>query len=440
MRRSCRPIDALRRRASSIAAASPLARAACGEQQQVERLALPLDVAARQRQRPRRRRARRTARTSPARGRGRRLRLGPLVGQGDALAHLGRRRAPPRPRSPGVPAIARRSSDGVAARLALQRRQRFGRPALGDQEVGIGDRRVGVGAERAARGGRRRRRRRRGASRSSSSASDVSSQPCVAAGRPRPGEQRLEAAAGRGDLAAQRRVLGQAGAGVQVGARPRRRRGRPRPTRRSGPARAAPSPASARPAAGARSPGRASSRRRLATAASKSCRYCCSVARISSTSAGAVAASGQGRSAASARPAKRGSPARAPVELAPRDADRERGVVGPRRELPAQPPVLARSPAAAGSTSITSSSRVGTIGSADAAGRSNRKRPAARAPVGKCMDPHRAAIVREARAPPSASLSVDLPRLAGLVGRAGRPPPVSTGSSMSAGDATSSCR
>ena len=56
-------------------------------------------------------------------------------------------------------------------------------------------------------------------------------------------------------------------------------------------------------------PGRPSSARRLATEASNSCRYCCSVARSNSTSSGAVAVSGQGRSAASASPAKRGSPA-----------------------------------------------------------------------------------------------------------------------------------
>ena len=147
MRRSCRPSAAFSRRdfVDRRGVAARLRR--LGEQQQVERLALLLDVAARQRQRLRRRRARRAARTSPARGRE------DFFASGRWLARAMRSRISATSAG-AVAAFARRAGDrqaqqhGVGARLALQRRQRLGRPALGDQEVGIGDRRVGVGAER----------------------------------------------------------------------------------------------------------------------------------------------------------------------------------------------------------------------------------------------------------------------------------------------------
>ena len=141
MRRSCRPIAAFRRRASSIASRLPLARAASREHQQVERLALLRDVAARERER-----ALRIALDDESEHRllaaVEDARLGPLVGERDALAHLGdialRRRGAWR---------AFRRSRGAARTVSVRvssfsTRERLRRSALRDQEIGIGDRRV----------------------------------------------------------------------------------------------------------------------------------------------------------------------------------------------------------------------------------------------------------------------------------------------------------
>ena len=208
MRRSCRPIDAFRRRASSIASAAARARG-LGEHEQVERLALLRDVAARQLERARRRvldderEHRLLAAVEDARFRA-------LVGQGDALAHLG-----------DVALAARRlgaragdrqaQQDGVGARLVLQHLERLGRPALGDQEIGIGDRGVGVGAEAkdvaigGIGGG--------GAAVALLELGKRGRQPAARARRQlRVGQHRLEALARHADVAAQGGVLGQAGA------------------------------------------------------------------------------------------------------------------------------------------------------------------------------------------------------------------------------------
>ena len=188
MRRSCRPTVALRRRASSIAAASPLGARGLGEQQQVERLALPLDVAAGQGQRPGRRLLDEQGEhrlLAPVQ----RLRLGPLVGLGDAGLHLGRVFGRARCALPGG-----RRSPGAGGRCRCAARARAS-PAL--RPAGL--RRSGSRRRRSPRrcrgrgpapGATRRRRRRCGgravpARRARSGASPASAQ-AVRAGRARP--------------------------------------------------------------------------------------------------------------------------------------------------------------------------------------------------------------------------------------------------------------
>jgi hypothetical protein len=215
MRRSCRPIEVLRRRAF-LDRFAPAARARrLREDEQVERLALARDIAARQRKGALRialddeREHRLLAAVEDAR-------LGALVREGDPVAHLGdvlRRRGAARQRSGDH---ARRSRTVSRARLALERGQRFAGAALRDQEVGIGDCRVGVRAELehiAIRSVRR-----RGATVAILELGERRGQPAArSGGQAARCEQRLEAAPCGCGLAAQRCVLGQARGLVHVG-------------------------------------------------------------------------------------------------------------------------------------------------------------------------------------------------------------------------------
>ena len=141
------------------------------------------------------------------------LRVGPLVGQRDPLAHLRGVAAPSRLPA-RVPAIARRSSTASVRGRSLQL-------ASGPRQDG------------PARSGSRRRRSARtivesgqhgavrslgtaGPARASSSASEVRSQPAVVDGSPGSAMQPLETLSRPGDVAAQGGVLGQAGGRVHA--------------------------------------------------------------------------------------------------------------------------------------------------------------------------------------------------------------------------------